>query len=332
MQLELDPSVAALLDPIPMTDITLKASNDVRWEAIYRGDRVWIEWKQHISGHKPHSKMLLTIEDRIKKLAILLGSDNKPPQFNAPQCLGYFKDSTCKRYGFLYAKPSSVPPKNPPTSLLSLVHSTNVNPPSLTKRITLAHAIDRCLMYLHSVNWLHKGLRSNSIVFFIPPGELSKYSYPLIAGFEYARPDFPEEETEPPPEHSEHDIYRHPANLTRTISRSQKSHDIYSLGIILVEIAYWKPTDRVMEITKESRAARSRVKKVRDLLLKGEFLDFIDGWVGEVYADAVRKCLTGGKELGVEEGANESDREVGARMQEVFAEDVVGKLSTVKDD
>lgn len=329
MQLEVNPSVATL-EPIPMTDIALKASSDVRSEASYRGKRIWIEWKPYISGHNTYSKWILTIEDRIKKLAILLGSDNKPPQFNAPQCLGYFKHSTHKRYGFLYAKPSSVPPKTPPTSLLNLIHSTSAKSPSVTKRIALAHAVARCLMYLHSVNWLHKGLRSNNIIFFIPPGESPTYSYPLIAGFEYARPDFPDEETEPPPEHSEHDIYRHPAILARTVSRSQKSHDIYSLGIVLVEIAYWKPIDEVMEVPKEARAARSRVKKVRDLLLNGEYLDFVEGRVGEVYANAVRKCLAGGIDLGIEQGAHESDIEVGARIQELFAADVVGKLRDVK--
>ena len=329
MQLEANPSVTTL-DPIPMTDIALKASSDVRSEASYRGKRIWIEWKQYASGHNTHSKWILTIEDRIKKLAILLGSDNKPPQFNAPQCLGYFKDSTHKRYGFLYAKPSSVPPKTTPTSLLNLIHSTGAKSPSVTKRIALAHAVARCLMYLHSVNWLHKGLRSNNIIFFTPPGEPPTYSHPLIAGFDYARPDFPDEETEPPPEHSDHDIYRHPAILARTASRSQKSHDIYSLGVVLVEIAYWKPIDEVMEMPRDARAARSRVKRVRDLLLNGEYLDGVAGRVGEVYVDAVRKCLAGGVDLGIEEGANEGDVEVGARMQEIFAEDVVGKLRDVK--
>ena len=81
---------------------------------------------------------------------------------------------------------------------------------------------------------------------------------------------------------------------------------------------------------KEDRAARSRVKKVRDLLLNGEYLDSVEGRVGEVYANAVRKCLTGGTDLGIEKSANESDVEVGARMQEIFAEDVVGKLRDVK--
>lgn len=52
--------------------------------------------------------------------------------------------------------------------------------------------------------------------------------------------------------------------------------------------------------------------------------------MGEVYGNAVRTCLTGGAGLGTEQGASESDVEVGARMQEMFAEDVVGKLRDVK--
>ena len=323
------PSIVNLA-PVPTADIRQETSGKVRSEASYQGKEVWIEWKQFLADQSPNSEWIQTIENRVKKLAFLLRSTNKPPQFNAPLCLGYFKDPSEHRYGFLYAKPPRVPSKVAPTSLLVLMKSTVTRPPSLTKRTALAHAIARCLMFLHSVNWLHKGLRSNNVIFFTPPDKASDYSYPLIAGFEYARPDFPDEETEPPPEHSEYDIYRHPAVLAQTMSRSQKSHDIYSLGIVLVEIAYWKPIDEVMEMPKEIRAARSRVKKVRKLLLDGDYLDMIASQVGEVYAQAVKKCLTGGKEFGVMDHADESDSEVGARMLEIFAKDIVSAIGSVK--
>ena len=207
MMLEREPPSTGL-SPIDRSDISLDIANETtRPEAVYQGKKLWIEWKNYLLSNNQKSPWNLTIEDRIQKLATLLGSQNKPSQFHAPHCLGYFNDQAEERYGFLYLKPKDVPSSTKPISLLNLIATQER--PTLSKRITLAHAIAHCLMYLHSVNWLHKGLRSNNIIFFTPPGKMPEYGAPIIAGFEYARPDFPEEETEPPPQHSEHDIYRY---------------------------------------------------------------------------------------------------------------------------
>ncbi|MCJ1451245.1 hypothetical protein MMC28_001581 [Mycoblastus sanguinarius] len=323
-QMQLDNSPSTLDPIIPSSQISLSTPDALRPEATYQSKRLWVEWKQLDSTR--NARWNQKISDRIRKLALLLISQDKPVQFGAPQCVGYFNDTSKDRYGFLYLKPNSVPPTTKPISLLDLI--TTEKKPSLSKRITLAHAIARCLLYLHSVNWLHKGLRSNNIIFFTPPSQAPSYWAPIVAGFEYARPDYPEEETEPPREHSEHDIYRHPAVLSRA-SRSQKSHDIYSLGIVLVEIAYWQRIDKVMDMPSDTKLARSNVRKVRKRLREDGYLQEIEGHVGNVYAEAVGKCLTGGKELGVPEGANESDVEVGAALQAAFSKAVVQKLADI---
>lgn len=62
--------------------------------------------------------------------------------------------------------------------------------PSLTERIALAHRISVSVLYLHAVNWLHKGLRSDSIVFFPAAGSTTtEICHPVLSGFEYSRPD-----------------------------------------------------------------------------------------------------------------------------------------------
>ena len=127
-----------------------------------------------------------------------------------------------------------------------------------------------------------------------------------------------------------HDFVSHPAVLSRTSSRSQKSHDIYSLGVVLVEIACWQSIDTVMDMPKDPKAARSKIRKVRGKLLEEENLNAIAANVGEVYREVVRRCLSGGAELGIQESANETDAEVGASMQEVFSERIVNKLGAIK--
>ena len=105
------------------------------------------------------------------------------------------------------------------------------------QRIVLAHTIAQSLMYGHSVNWLHKGVSSDNIFFFITPGQNPNHATYILSGFEYARPDLPEELTEQPSENFGHDVYRHAEALLRSGSHSKKSYDIYSLGVVLVEIA-----------------------------------------------------------------------------------------------
>ena len=184
-------------------------------------------------------------------------------------------------------------------------------------------------MYLHSVNWLHKGLRSHNILFFNPPNSTPKYDSPIISGFAYARPDLPEEKTDRPPHPSKDDIYRHPAVLRGAAPRSQKSHDIYSLGVVLVEIAYWQPIDEIMGISNAKRDLKG-VSKVRERLLNERVLEKVEGFVGEVYGRVARRCLVGGSELGVEKDEDEEGKEVGAKMQAVLAEEIVGKLGEIR--
>lgn len=341
-----------ILDPIMRASIHLQgASHEYRSEALFQKRPVWIEWKYIEIDLSLYPDWKDIIEQRIKKLVLLLQPANKLPEFNAPQCLGYFFDQDHDddssggegRYGFVYLKPPHTPADTAPVSLLELIQRSPHQgpPPSLSKRIALAHTLARSLMYFHSVNWLHKGLRSDNIIFFVPPTQALAQAQsnsssrppslplpPLISGFDYSRPDFPDEETEPPPSSSAHDIYRHPALLARPGVRSQREHDVYSLGIVLVEIAYWRRIDRVMEVPPDEGKARRRVRDVRRLLLdeqgEGGYLETVGGMMGEVYAGVVKRCLLGAAEEGVEE------RDRGVRMLEVFAEEIVGKLSDIK--
>lgn len=268
------------------------------------------------------------ITERVRTLVALLGSPNKSPYFRAPDCIGNFLDHSTDdaRFGLVYTKPAVAPRNAPPTSLLSLL--TSQTKPSLTQGLALATTLARSVMYVHSVNWLHKCLRSNNIVFFLDPNlrhpVKPSYTSPIISGFEYARIDRIDEYTEPVPEHSENDIYRHPQTLTSMHLWSKKSHDMYSLGIVLLEIAYWQSAAQIVKLPKDERGARRMLRGVRELLLTDEHMDVLEGLVGDVYADAVRKCLGGL----VAHDADEENPVVGAQIQCLFHDEVVAKLGS----
>ena len=300
---------------------------------------VWVEWRDPIGYPRPRTELDLIIQDRVAKLAALLGSSIKPPAFRAPKCLGYFRDEEGDdepRYGLVYEPPhSSLVALSSMKSLKDLLLS--IPPPSLNKRIALACTLSESLLYLHAVNWLHKGVRSESVLFF-PQGQSGPtdgalLSALVLSGFDCARPDLPEELTLRKPSNIYHDMYRHPSLLQHISGpgpRFQKSHDIYSLGVVLTEIALWLPIENIARIPLGTNAARSRVQGIRETLLTSAIKDSLCERIGENYTYAVSACLKGGEAVGVEPGADEGQPETGARMQKVFFEDILARLQNIK--
>jgi hypothetical protein len=304
---------------------------------VYHGKQGWVEWKSWDRDGDPNSSWNQVIEGRVKSLANLLSSKHKPKEFRAPQCLGYFEDETgddC-RFGFVYESPVQGLEHVVPISLRDLLDPSKK--PSLNKRLALGHAIAESLMYLHSVNWLHKGVRSNNILFPSPSSKRglnsSSLEYlPILSGFDYARPDLPDSVTERSSPIREHELYRHPELTSLTSSRSKKSHDIYSLGIVLVEIAFWQPVEDILQIELDKKGATRQIRQIREQVIQEEsgYFARIDSLVGETYGRVVRRCLVGGSEIGIPRNGDETDPKVGVEMQRVFLEEIVGKLSSVR--
>ena len=96
-----------------------------------------------------------------------------------------------------------------------------------------------------------------------------------MSRFEYGRPDLPEEFTEKPAEDYEHDFYRHPDALVQSGSCLKQSCDIYSLGVVLIEFAFRDPIEGILGLPSSQTNVRTKLKKVKNMLLEGDFLDKI---------------------------------------------------------
>lgn len=290
---------------------------------------VWVEWRDSIGYPRSQTGLDLIIQDRVAKLAALLSSSLKPAAFRAPKRLGYFRDEDGDdepRYGLIYEAPnSSVAVLSAMTSLRDLLSSAPL--PSLNKRVALACTLSESLLYLHAVNWLHKGVRSESVLFF-PQGESASADEALLSaivlsGFDCARPDLLDELTLRNSSNIQHDMYRHPSLLQHSSGsgiRFQKSHDIYSLGVVLAEIALWSPIEHIAKIPLGTKAARSRILGIRETLLTSTIRDSLCERIGQNYTHAVSACLKGGEAVGLMAGADEGQPQTGARIQQVFFE------------
>lgn len=375
-----------------MFDIDISA-RATRCEATYISNdinqRVWIEWKEYEWAPSSTPGPSPLVIDRAQKLAALLHHKPKPAHFRVPHCLGYFdnaeiekgpeqtsdpgsdsergpeedededEDDSAFRIGFVFEKPPETEPSTAPISLLQLLQDTELSKPSITDRVALAKALANCILYLHSVNWLHKGLRSHNIIFFplsshgVQKGRSTDldYSKPYLSGFDFARPARPGEFTEQPADDVEFTMYRHPSTLSMGPERPayRKSFDIYSFGVILVELAYWSSIDKVaarldtkrLQLSgsiaggevfdlERARGHPKVVERIRAKLLDGRSLRELGARMGGVYEEVTRRCLRGGKELGIEEGDDETGGDVAARLSKTFYKEVVKKLEGIK--
>ena len=93
------------VEPFKRSEIKIITVRVFRSGAVYQTKHVWIEWKMYSPEY------VALMDDRIMKLAILLGSEHKPEQFEAPYYMGYFDDVTYQqhRFGIIHAKPPTVP-------------------------------------------------------------------------------------------------------------------------------------------------------------------------------------------------------------------------------
>jgi len=242
------------------------------------------------------------VAQRISRLAKLLSEKEKPPEFLVPQCLGYVHDRNYSRFGLIFnnqARGNSLP-----KTLFSFI--STMQKPSLSSRVRLMRMIATSIWYLHATNWLHKGLRSENVVFFpAGPGETNsselRYLEPVICGFDYSRPSSIGEETERPTENLLYDMYRHPDvqfDVPREGRRGfSKLHDIYSLGVVLYEIAMWKPVYILLDIHNAERIKVSIVKNVKRQLLDPRSREMLGSEVGDVISQAVVTCLDGAQLL-----------------------------------
>jgi hypothetical protein len=107
-----------------------------------------------------------------------------------------------------------------PISLFQVIASTAdaVNArPFLGQRFTIARSITSCILYCHSINWLHERLGSFNVVFFLPPGTsiAESRSLPFVVGFDHSRQDKENAFSHGPPSDERFLHYLHPEYFSK---------------------------------------------------------------------------------------------------------------------
>jgi hypothetical protein len=155
--------------------------------------------------------------------------------------------------------------------------------PSLGERFRISAELAATVSGIHGFGWVHKGISSRSII--MSSGKNGDGRIPHLIGWCYARQQNGETLKVNPVEDRASDLYRHPKRQGHPSDRFTIRHDIYSLGVVLLEVALWETADELCK-------GVDHPIKIRETLLQ-RTRDTVPWLMGERYAEAVRRCLEG---------------------------------------
>jgi serine/threonine protein kinase len=286
---------------------------------------------------------LLKVKSNIKTLATVLlnsafveGEGRTPitspfnaPVLNAFQCIGYIDEPENSRMAFVFRLPPQAANLGSLQTLHAFIEEVDprkkrpVNILSLEQRFAIAHNLCMTVLNLHGSGWVHKSIRSTNVIL-LPGPPPSLKLIPYVTGFEFSRPVMAATEVGFDFD-LDRNLYRHPSRQGYPTATFTKLHDLYALGVVLLEVGTWKT------VTGRLRPGFEQAKKfgkvpspeyVRQTLIKianDELPPIMRGR----YAKAVVKCLEG--DFGVV-GVDAQVRELGLAFREQVVDVMVDGL------
>jgi hypothetical protein len=246
--------------------------------------------------------------DRLDRLLSILAKLSNNQNFHGTlKCMGYFEDSRQPRFGLVFELPTTVysGPSDShksaedlrPVTLLSVLqtgskslHNSNSATPPLEDRFRLAYTLALTFSKIHGDNFVHKDINSSNIMVFRKNKRQSantralQYTLrsPVICSFDL----FSEYDIDPPNNMPAVNIYRHPDDpkFTGVKEMPYGAHfDIYSLGLILLEIGLWQPLG---DLWKPKYTLHDFKRRIEDVYIRK-----LASKCGTAYMQVVRDCF-----------------------------------------
>ena len=239
----------------------------------------------------------------VQDLASILAKVD-PSRFGLLSCYGAMKHRTEDRvpsaYDLLFNAPSEV---TAPRSLRNILIDTPSETP-LNERIEIASGLARAVLFLHASCFVHKSIRPENVLIF--SSGKAKLGKPYLVGFEKFRLSttmthrFGDDLWEK-------NLYRHPVRQgVRPQEDFVMQHDVYSLGVVLLEIGLntsfvtWPqgPEERPVPnpqleigglISKKAHFGKAAAIKQKFVFMAESILP---NTFGQKYSDVVLSCLT----------------------------------------
>jgi len=243
---------------------------------------------------------MAALTKNVRNLARILAAV-EPMKFGILACRGVVKindsNETVQQFQFVFNVPA---PLHTPVSLRQLLLTEHLYP--LEHYFQLAKQVARSVMFVHTADFVHKNIRPESVMVFRNDG--FGVGAPFLMGFENFRPT--DAKTYLTGDSNwEKDLYRHPTRQGVYPQETYRmQHDIYSLGVCLLEIGLWdsfiRPgTDGCCNLSPRlniSRYLAMRRQSDRANGIKRELIDMAEknlpNKMGTRYAEVVISCLS----------------------------------------
>jgi hypothetical protein len=268
-------------------------------------DRLMEEYKDYDEHRSPDE--IADMRARIGLLATVLKAE-KPESFRCLQLYDWDHEEHNRRFVYYFRIPENYKKKS--LSLYDVIKNTKrQSRPTLDERLAMAYHIAKAVEQWHRVDWVHQSISSHNVVFLKPEiggrGDRWDFGAPLLHGFDFARPNG-KTSIGRYVENIRLDIYRHPERQGEVRDGHKKEHDLYSLGIVLLEIGLWRCSRDIVAQRAEQKAQKySAMKYEAGNITKKDMAEWLEAtardslahYVGSDYRDAVLTCLT--SEFGV---------------------------------
>lgn len=247
--------------------------------------RTVVEYKYFGDGSGRNDSSQL--ENQARQLSQLLQTSGHSNLHTLP-FKGFTKDGDKSRYIFAFEYPSAAISGRHCT-LYDLIRNRSKvmkTKLSLRSRFEIATTLAQALGAFHADGWVHKSFRSQAIRFFFDSDGACLVDSPYLAEFELSRPESAfsllSYDNEP-----EKNLYRHPERQGPPSDKFTRVHDVYALGVVLLEIGLWETADSLCDPSKYEP-----LQYQRRLLSQVE--QRLEHHMGPHYTSAVLNCLSGG--------------------------------------
>jgi hypothetical protein len=240
--------------------------------------------------------------DSIRQLAWYLSASSTPnsptKHFSTPKgyemltlsCLGYIDDPNNARSLILYRSPRSHPWASNPPSLHALISKGWTTKMSLRYRFRAARTLVSSVLDIHTSGSLHSNINSKGIAM-LPRNLNDTEPSPYLLGWGVETPPL---DTMSP---LEPNLYHHRTQFGSMLQPATTEQDIYSLGVVLLEIGLWTTMSTVfaklLEITPRfgARDDKATFRRVNRVILDLAHSADLRREMGEKYAGVVKACL-----------------------------------------
>ena len=277
------------MQPIPFsTTMVYKRGSSQR---SYIVDTIDVDLR-HLSKHR--EKMLArNVRSLAEKLHFLELSESL--RIGMLQCKGFVKRSE-GGFRFVFRQPERTKTDSPPRSLRAMFLAATEH--SLTERMNLVKQLARAVSYVHSLGFVHKNIRPETIVGVWINGLSVDLESVFLMGFGHFRAE--DGATSLLGDNKwERNLYRHPDRQgLHPEEEYVMEHDIYSLGVCLLEIGLW--TSFVAYDAEENPSRGEILNAVEDSQsptdLKSALVSMareqLPSRMGDRYCSIVINCLT----------------------------------------